>query len=130
MTLLNYRTEDPRTGFKTNHNGQASRWGKLGLKYEGAIADSALLFADLNAVLSGGAHIETMSAAGVRSASNFRKAFQTANLSFGVEGTAPYFKYNASISLRNIFNQYYNPVTASPMPEPGFNVIAAFGLEF
>ncbi|MDR2422061.1 MAG: TonB-dependent receptor [Deltaproteobacteria bacterium] len=130
LTLLNYRTEDPRTGFKTNHNGQPSRWGKLGVKYEGQVAESTLLFADLNAVMSGGAHAESMSANGVRTASNFRRAFQTANLSFGFEGTMANFKYNTSISLRNIFNQLYTPITASPMPEPGFNVIVGFGLEF
>ncbi|MDR0548800.1 MAG: TonB-dependent receptor [Deltaproteobacteria bacterium] len=130
LTLLNYRTEDPRTGFKTNHNGHPSRWGKLGVKYQGNVTDSTLLFADLNAVMSGGAHAESMSTNGVRSSSNFRKAFQTANLSFGFEGTAADVKYNTSISLRNIFNQYYTPITASPMPEPGFHVIVGFGLEY
>jgi hemoglobin/transferrin/lactoferrin receptor protein len=130
LTLLNYRTEDERTGFKTNHNGHPSRWGKVGLKWEGNVGERTVMFADLNAVMSGGAHAESYSTANGRSASNWRKAFQTGNLTFGFEGQTDTFKYNTSISLRNIFNRLYTPIVASPMPEPGFHVVWAVGLEY
>jgi hemoglobin/transferrin/lactoferrin receptor protein len=126
LTLLNYRTIDDRTGFKTNHNAQPSHWGKVGLKWEGKVAESALMFADLNAVMSGGGHTESSDG----TASNWRKPYQTANLTFGFEGSAADIKYNTSISLRNIFNQYYSPITPTPMPDPGFHVVVGVGFEY
>ena len=126
ISLLNYRTFNKTTGFKTNHNGHPSVWGNFGLKWEGDITDSALLFVDGNVVMSGGAHSENSNLVG----SNFRKGFQTANLTIGVEGETDYFKYNTSLSLRNIFDQHYTPIVASPMPEPGFNTVLSFGIEF
>ncbi|MDR1044106.1 MAG: TonB-dependent receptor [Candidatus Adiutrix sp.] len=131
MTILNYRTFDQRTGFKTNHNGTPSIWGLIGLKWETDINDSALFYIDGNAQLSGGAHGESYSAASGRiTGSNYRKAWQTANLAFGFEGKTENFKYNTSLSLRNIFDQHYTPIVASPMPEPGFNTVLSFGIEF
>ena len=131
ISLLNYRTHNPTTGFTSNHNGRASVWGVAGLKWESNLNDSTLFFLDGNVHLSGGAHSESYNrTTGQIAGSNFRKGWQTANLTLGLEGTNDYFKYNSSISLRNIFDQHYTPIYASPMPEPGFNVVWSFGVEF
>jgi hypothetical protein len=88
------------------------------------------MFADVNAVLSGGSHIESYDPVLGHTATLFRRAFQTGNLSFGFEGQTDTFKYNTTISLRNIFNQTYTPITATNIPEPGFHVVWSVGFEY
>ena len=131
LTLLNYRTYDKRTNFNTNHNGRPTVWGTAGLKWEKDISDSSLMYIDGNFVMSGGAHTESYSSAtGQITSSNYRKGWQTANVKLGFEGETDSFKYNTSLSLKNIFDQHYTPIVASPMVEPGFHVVLSFGLEF
>lgn len=131
MSLLNYRTFNSNTKFKTNHNGKPSHWGTLGLKLEKDINDSTLFFADLNAIMSGGSHTENYSATVGHTSTQYRKPWQTANLSFGFEGETDSFKYNTSLSFKNIFDQDYIPIsTGSWVPEPGFHVVWTAGIEF
>jgi hemoglobin/transferrin/lactoferrin receptor protein len=131
VTLLKYRTYDDRTGFTNKNTGHPSVWGKAGLKWEGNIDDRTLFFIDANAVMSGGAHTDSYSASTGRvTSSNYRNAWQTAKLTFGFEGETDDFKYNTSLSFRNIFDQQYTPIVASPMPEPGFHTVLSFGIVF
>lgn len=131
MTMLNYRTYNDETGFTTNHNGRAPIWGTLGLKWDKAIAGKHLFFVDGNVTMSEGAHLEEYNeTTGTVRKYNYIGGFQTANISAGFEGKTDSFKYNFTLSLRNLFDQHYTPILASPMPEPGFNVVVAAGIEF
>ena len=119
-----------RDGFKTMHNDRPSLTGKLGLKWESPINDNQLFFIDANSIMASRSFQETRnSATGLVSKSAIRPAWQTANLTLGLEGEAESFKYNATLSLKNICDQDYIPVNAF-IPDPGFHIIAAFGVEF
>ncbi len=130
VTWLRYETEDG--GFKTTHNGRPSFWGQAGVKWEHQFNENALLFTDANLVMSTGAYTESRNAAGVVSVSNDRPGWATVNFSVGMEGDLPgtALKYNTVLSVRNIFDKYYTPIISTPMPEPGFNVVWSFGIEY
>ena len=132
VTWLRYETRD--NGWKNRHTGQPSFWGKAGLKWETQLNEKNRIFTDANVVMTTGAYSNSRNAAtGVVTKSNDRPGWATANLSVGFEGAflnSDSVKYNSSLHLRNLFDKYYTPIVASPMPEPGFNVVWTFGLEY
>lgn len=131
LTLMDYRTENSRTGLKTSHNGRPSHFGNLGLKWETDLTDDLLLFTDANVFMTGGAHNESTSAAtGLRTGSTWRPPYQIANFTVGVEGQSDFCKYNSTLSFRNLFNQDYKPISPTNSQEPGFHVVWSVGLQF
>jgi hemoglobin/transferrin/lactoferrin receptor protein len=123
------RVFSEREGFKTRYNDRPELTGKLGLKWEGEIL-SQEAFVDANAIMSSRSCLEEYNAASMGKTLRARRddAWQTAKLSFCLEGKRDTFKYTASLSLNNFFNQDYVPVN-SFLPDPGFHVVAMLGLE-
>ena len=67
---------------------------------------------------------------GLASAPTNYPAWQTLNLTLGLEGGEDH-KYNASLSLRNLGDQsYYYANGPRNMPEPGFHIVLSLGYEY
>lgn len=128
VTWLNYWTDND--GVKLKNNAKPYVWGKAGLKWENEINDHQTLFWDADMVMSAGARGKTVNALGEVVKTSNRHAWQTANLTIGLEGENNLFKYNTSLSLRNIFDQHYYQTSGTSIPEPGFNVVLSYGIEF
>ncbi len=119
-------------GFSTTDTGTPDAWGQVGLRWEGEITEGHTMFADANWTLSNGAYYESKNNnTGVVTKSDYGSSWNTVNFSAGFEGKLPgtALKYNTALNFRNICDQYYVP-TGSIMPEPGFNVVWTFGIEY
>ncbi|QDQ88324.1 TonB-dependent receptor [Alcaligenaceae bacterium SJ-26] len=129
LSLLRYKTI--KRGFSTTDNGVPSAWGTLGLKWETNLQDGSNLFADGQLVTSRGAHSEIVNdLTGVASGSEYRSGWSVANLTVGLQKKTSTLTYNATLSLRNLFDRSYTPAPGGYLPEPGRHVVATVGIEF
>lgn len=130
-------TEGVDKGKSTSHTDLPPLEGRLGVKFDMPFSGSNHFYGDLFVM------------AAVRTKDNFsadasditasstildepviHEAWQTLNLTLGVQGGEQY-KYNLSLSFRNIFNQSYIMARGrSTLPEPGFHVVLGAGIEF
>ncbi len=128
LNLLNYKTED-ENGFKTDNTSRAPVWGTVGLKWETKAFKDNTFFVDGNMVMSEGAYTEKADGTKI----DKTDSWHTANFTVGIEGGEEN-KYNVALSVRNIFDKYYQIASpfspSSPLPEPGFHVVLSAGYEF
>jgi hemoglobin/transferrin/lactoferrin receptor protein len=127
INYLVYETED--SGFKTRHNSRSPFWGTLGTAWEKDFGMDKNFFVDLNYMTGQGAY--TLTPAGA--IEHKTKSWNIANLSLGISGGEK-LRYNATLSFRNIFDSWYQisaPYSpSSPLPEAGFHMILAVGIDF
>jgi hemoglobin/transferrin/lactoferrin receptor protein len=128
LNLLRFETED-KTGFKTRHSSRSPVWGTLGTGWETTVGSGYTLFTDANMMFGSGAY--TQKANGT--ISDRTDAWKTFNVSIGLAGGAER-KYNVTLSLRNLFDKYYQVASpfspSSPIGEPGFHAVLSAGVEF
>jgi hemoglobin/transferrin/lactoferrin receptor protein len=128
LNLLRYETED-KNGFKTRHSSRSPVWGTLGTGWETAFGAGYTLFTDANMMFGSGAY--TQKANGT--ISDRTDAWKTFNVSVGMTGGTAR-KYHVTLSLRNLFDKYYQVASpfspSSPLGEPGFHAVLSAGVEF
>jgi hemoglobin/transferrin/lactoferrin receptor protein len=128
VNVLVFETQDDN-GFKTKRNSRSPGWGTLGLTYEDDFWDEMTWFADLNAMKGVGSY--SLRASGL--VEHRTDSWEIANFTIGVTGGEK-IKRHLTISLRNIFDRWYQVASpfspSSPLPEAGFHVVVAAGVEF
>ncbi len=108
--------------YSTNDNRVPEAWGTLGVKWERKFGESTRLFTDLAYRMSDNYKYD----GGDGQIWYEHKGGQTANFSIGVEGGEEH-KYSAILSLKNLFNQEYEP---DYYYSPGFHAVLSLSYEF
>ena len=113
-------------GWETTKNRVPDFAGRIGLKWQADVNEHQRVFTDLYLNWANEAESQTSATGAVTT----YPAWQTLNLTLGIEGGEDH-KYNASLALRNIGNQNYVTSRGSNnLPEPGFHVVLGVGFEY
>jgi hemoglobin/transferrin/lactoferrin receptor protein len=120
-------------GNKTHASGNAPLKGRIGLKFEKTINESNNFYSDLYVDWASKAkdRVNSDIMMGMQLVSQREhEAWQNVSLTLGMRGGVDY-KYNVSLSVRNIFNQKYTVANGSSnMPEAATHVVLGIGFEY